>query len=151
MVVYRIQKAKYKKDISGFGSTLVSGRWNFAGDRPILYTASSQSLAILETLAHLTNGIRPPKLVLLKIYLPDEEVRKIEIDDLPSNWNKKGYFPEVQEWGTEWAKNMSSLAVSVPSVISSDPIILINPQHPGFYKVKVITSEENFLIDDRLL
>jgi RES domain-containing protein len=118
---------------------------------PILYTASSRSLAILETLAHLTNGIKPPRLVLLKIYLPDEEVKKIETNDLPLNWNKKGYYPDVQEYGMEWLESRSSLAISVPSVISKDPIILVNPQHPGFAKVKVTSFEESFLIDDRLL
>jgi RES domain-containing protein len=89
MLVYRIQKAKYASDISGFGSTLVSGRWHQAGKHPILYTSSNISLAILECLVHLPTVVKPPDLVLLTLEVPDSSIVKPETKDLPENWDKK--------------------------------------------------------------
>lgn len=150
MHVYRIQKAKYASDISGFGSTLVSGRWHQAGKYPILYTSSNISLAILEYLVHLPSVVRPPDLVLLTIDVPNSSIKKIKTNDLPENWDKKGYFDVVQRWGTKWLQSLSSLAIMVPSVTSPDHNILINPSHPDFNTVK-ITHRKPITLDDRLI
>lgn len=151
MVVFRIQKTKYRHDLSGMGSTLVPGRWNLAGGKPILYTSSSRSLAILEMLAHLTNGVKPPPLVMLNIYVPDNAITAVDVSKLPKRWDEKGYIPEVQQWGMRWLESNSSLALSVPSIISKDPNILINPTHSRFGEVKIGLTEDDFLIDNRLL
>jgi RES domain-containing protein len=150
MHVYRIQKAKYARDISGFGSTLVSGRWHQAGKHPILYTSSNISLAILEYLVHLPSVVKPPELVLLTLDIPDQRIVKIETKGLPENWNKKGYFDDVQGWGTAWLQGLSSLAVIVPSVTSPDYNILVNPSHPDFGYVKIIDTRP-ITLDDRLI
>ena len=150
MLVYRIQKAKYASDISGFGSTLVSGRWHQAGKQPILYTSSNISLAILECLVHLPTVVKPPDLVLLTIEVPDSSIVKPETKELPENWDKKGYFDDVQRWGTTWLQGFSSLAMIVPSVTSPDHNILINPGHANFGKVKIIESRP-ITLDDRLI
>lgn len=140
MLVYRIQKSKYTNDISGIGSTLVSGRWHQAGKNPILYTSSNISLAILECLVHLPSAVKPPDLILLTLDVPDKSIVKVETKDLPENWNKKGYFETVQRWGTTWLQGLSSLAVLVPSVTSPDYNILLNPGHPDFSHVKIVSS-----------
>jgi RES domain-containing protein len=150
MLVYRIQKAKYADDISGFGSTLVSGRWHQAGKYPILYTSSNVSLAILECLVHLPTVVRPPDLVLLTLEIPDRSIEKTETKDLPENWDKKGYFDDVQRWGTTWLQNLSSIAIIVPSVTSLDYNILLNPSHPDFNTVKIIDTRP-ITLDDRLI
>lgn len=150
MYVYRIQKAKYADDISGTGSTYVSGRWHQASKNPILYTSSNISLAILECLVHLPSVVKPPDLVLLTLEVPDTEVVKIAIDDLPENWDKKGYFENVQQWGTNWLRDQASLAVIVPSVTSPDSNILINPLHSKFHSVK-ISERRSITLDDRLI
>jgi RES domain-containing protein len=150
MLVYRIQKAKYARDISGFGSTLVSGRWHQAGKHPILYTSSNISLAILECLVHLPTVVKPPDLVLLTLELPDSSIVKPETKDLPENWNKKGYFDDVQRWGTTWLQSFSSLAIMVPSVTSPDYNILLNPGHADFTHVKIVSSRP-ITLDHRLI
>lgn len=150
MLVYRIQKAKYANDISGTGSTLVSGRWHQAGKQPILYTSSNISLAILECLVHLPTVVKPPDLVLLTIDVPDKGVVTIEPKNLPENWNKKGYFDDVQQWGTKWLQGLSSLAVIVPSVTSPEYNILVNPGHPDFSHVKIVDNKP-ITLDDRLI
>ena len=49
MLLYRISKSKYAKDLSGEGARRAGGRWNFKGT-PVVYTADSTALATLETL-----------------------------------------------------------------------------------------------------
>jgi RES domain-containing protein len=150
MHVYRIQKAKYAADISGVGSTLVAGRWHLAGKSPILYTSANVSLAILEYVVHLTSAVKPPELLLLTLEIPEVEVVTIPDADLPDNWNKKGYYDNVQRWGTDWLQSLTSLAIAVPSVTSPDNNILINPSHPDFGSVK-ITDRRPITLDDRLI
>lgn len=150
MLVYRIQKAKYANDISGTGSTLVSGRWHQAGKQPVLYTSSNISLAILECLVHLPTVVKPPDLVLLTIDVPDKSIVTIDTNNLPENWNKKGYFDDVQQWGTKWLQGLSSLAILVPSVTSPDHNILVNPGHPDFSHVRIVDSRP-ITLDDRLI
>lgn len=150
MQVFRIQKAKYAGDISGFGSTLVSGRWHQAGKHPIVYTSSNISLAILECLVHLPTVVKPPDLVLLTLDIPDNRIVKPETKDLPENWNKKGYFDDVQRWGTTWLQSLSSVAIIVPSVTSPDNNILVNPRHSDFRLIKIIDTRP-ITLDDRLI
>lgn len=150
MLVYRIQKAKYANDISGTGSTLVSGRCHQAGKNPILYTSGNVSLAILECLVHLPSVVKTPDLTLLTINIPDKSIVKVEMKELTENWNKKEYFDDVQQWGTKWLHSLSSLAIIVPSVTSPDYNILVNPTHAEFSAVKIIESRPLGL-DDRLV
>ena len=97
-----------------------------------------------------TSVVKPPRLVLLTLEIPDSEVMKIEIEDLPENWRKKGYFDNVQQWGMNWLKSKSSLAIIVPSVTSADFNILINPEHSKFHFVRIVESRPIGL-DDRLI
>lgn len=150
MRVYRIQKAKYAVDISGFGSTLVSGRWHQAGKTAILYTSSNISLAILEYVVHLPPAVKPPNLLLLTLEIPDAGIVNVPGAVLPDNWNKKGYHDNVQQWGTQWLQSLSSLAIEVPSVTSPDYNILVNPSHPDFGSVTIVDSR-SITLDDRLV
>ena len=152
MRVFRIQKLKYGADISGKGSNLVSGRWNLKGEKLILYTAENKSLALLEKIESFSTkpGIKPPAFVLLEIELPDNRVICLEDEQLPIGWNDEDDHKAPQTLGMRWLTKNESLALSVPSVISFDRNILINPQHPDFNVVKVIKSIENFPIDRSL-
>jgi len=150
MTVYRIQKAKYAVDISGFGSTLVSGRWHQAGKAAMLYTSSNVSLGILEYLVHLPPAVKPPNLLMLTLEIPDAGIVKVRETDLPDNWNKKGYHDNVQQWGTKWLQSLSSLAIEVPSVTSPDSNILVNTGHPDFGSVKIVDNRP-ITLNDRLI
>ena len=150
MRVYRIQKAKYAADISGVGSTLVAGRWHLLGKSPILYTSANISLAILECVVHLTSSVKPPKLLLITLEIPDAGIVTIPNADLPDNWNKKGYYDIVQRWGSDWLQSLTSLAIAVPSVTSPDSNILVNPSHPDFGSVKIVDAKP-ITLDDRLI
>lgn len=150
MQVFRIQKAKYAANISGSGSTLVAGRWHQSAKNPILYTSSNISLAILECVVHLPPGVKPPELLLLTLEIPDDVIVTIMQADLPDNWNKKGYYDNVQRWGTAWLQSLTSLAIAVPSVTSPDFNILVNPSHPAFGSITV-TDSRPITLDQRLI
>lgn len=153
MRVFRIQKLKYGEDISGKGSNLVSGRWNLKGDKLVLYTAENKSLALLEKIESFStkSGIKPPAFILLEIELPTDMIIYLEDAQLPDGWNDENNHGSSQTLGMRWLTKNEYLALSVPSAISFDRNILINPQHPDFKFVRVIKSIENFPIDKRLI
>ena len=72
MIVYRLAKAAFTA-LDGEGARLFGGRWNSPG-RPMIYTAASPSLAVLEVLVHLDLPIdlMPDDYRLLAIEIPDD-------------------------------------------------------------------------------
>jgi len=76
-------------DLSGLGAENTGGRWNSAG-RPVVYAATSASLACLETVVHLNAGGLPLNRVLVRIDVPDEvwNLRQsLSLTSLPEGWN----------------------------------------------------------------
>lgn len=144
---YRLAHPKYAQDISGYGSFLVPGRWNFKGVR-ILYTSENSSLALLEYLAH-TEGLKrrlPYQLITLQV--PGNSVKECTTAELGAGWKEN--ILQTREIGTGWLESESSLLLKVPSVINDDNInLLINPNHPYFEQVKVVNCKE-ITFDPRL-
>ncbi len=89
MIVYRISREIYHKDISGTGSRIYGGRWNFKG-RSTLYASETRALSTLEFLVHTDSDLLPPKLKLVSIEIPLEtnEIRTVKLEELPINWRK---------------------------------------------------------------
>jgi RES domain-containing protein len=69
MEVFRIARCHYIDDLSGTGGRLFGGRWNSKG-WPVLYTASSRSLAAMEALAHIPPKNLPPDFCIATIHIP---------------------------------------------------------------------------------
>ena len=145
--VYRLAHPKYAQDISGYGSLLVPGRWNFKGNR-ILYTSENSSLALLEYLAH-TEGLKrrlPYHLITLQV--PNEPVTGYTVSQLGADWKEN--ILHTQEIGTQWLESGISLLLKVPSVINEDNSnVLVNPSHPQFEHVKILNFKE-ITFDKRL-
>jgi len=139
MLVYRLAHPKYAKDISGYGSLMVPGRWNFKGHR-VLYTAENSSLAFLEYLAHTQGLQRRLPYILVTIEVPDADLEVLPQKKLSKNWKEE--VVKTRAMGSEWLDKAKSLLLKVPSVINEeDHNILINPNHPEFEKVKIIASK----------
>jgi RES domain-containing protein len=126
-------------DLTGKGAEKTGGRWNRKGT-PLLYCASSISLACLETLVHLAGADPLP----LNRYL-------VRISISPTIWRSRTVFdPTVNvgwdaeppglvsfDWGTRWAKSSSSLLAEVPSgIVPEEGNILINPGHPQAIRLR---------------
>ena len=149
MLLYRITNVKYADDLSGNGARLYGGRWNSEG-KPMVYLASSRSLAVLESLAHLVATNIPNELVMLTIDAPDDFL-EIPENVLPDNWNE---YPEqhiLKQIGNSFLQRNEHLLLKVPSALVPEEFnYLLNPLHPKAGKVRII-KKAPFNFDDRLL
>lgn len=151
MLVYRIARASYINDLSGFGAREYGGRWNQKGV-PVVYASESRSLAVLEYLVHLPLSLLPSELRIATISIPDEIVPvQIAIDKLPATWRNYPAPLKLADMGAAWIKAGKNLLLRVPSAIVEQEFnILINPVHPDMRRISIV-SVEDFRIDDRLL
>lgn len=148
---WRIVKRKYAADaFSGEGARLGGGRWNSPG-LPVVYIAGSQSLAIVEILAHLGRSTLLPAYVLVSCSFDEKSVLPVEPTTLPSNWQAYPAPPELQAIGDQWLRGARSAVLRVPSaIVPAESNYLLNPEHPDFRKI-AIQSPESFEFDLRLL
>lgn len=138
MLLYRIAKKAYIEDLSGMGSRLYGGRWNEKGYSAI-YTSSSLTLCMCETLVHCDKSIIPRNMYFAEMEIPDELIPE-DFFEVP---------PDVEPSiaGTRWLKEKSSVAIKVRSVIlpeqyDKDFNVILNPEHPDFAKLSVKTAVE---------
>lgn len=151
MRVYRLIRAPWvRQALTGEGARRYGSRWNPKGV-PMVYTASTLSLAALETLVHFAVDTAPLDYVALTIRVPSDAVERAAEEELPPDWNMTPAPAACQEFGARWARKCESLGLAVPSaVVPSEQNVLLNPLHPDFDKV-VLEKEEPFLFDSRLL
>ncbi|QKJ28638.1 RES family NAD+ phosphorylase [Mucilaginibacter mali] len=149
MLLYRITRCTYAKDLSGTGARLYGGRWNNIG-RAMVYTASSRALATLEALVHLPTAIIPDDFCITTIDAP-EDIFEADMSLFPPNWN---VYPEpeiLKRTGDFFLKQNEHLLLKVPSAIVKQEFnYLINPLHARISEVKVLETEP-FTFDERLL
>lgn len=149
MRVYRLSGAHHGDDLSGKGAELYGGRWNNKG-LPMLYTASSRALCVVEILVHTPAGNLPKGYRMIELEIPDTSVKILKTKELPHNWNRYSPAPATQAIGDAFLRKAKYLCLKVPSAaVQGDHNVLINPRHPLFAKVKRMKSED-FAFDDRL-
>jgi RES domain-containing protein len=149
MIVYRLSKQAFINDLSGYGAEKTGGRWNSKGI-PVLYTAASRALAVVEIAVHVPFGIVPVNYFLATIDIPDKDILKLNLKDLSSNWNKYPFVRDTQTIGNNFIRGNEHLVLQVPSAtVDGDFNYLVNPRHPDFKKVKV-KSIDPFVFDIRL-
>lgn len=150
MLLYRISRTKFAKDLSGDGARLAGGRWNHKGT-PVIYTAESRSLAALEALVHMSQADFLVRRKVVTIEVPKSIIPKtIRTSELPEDWRRYPPSFKLADLGTEWAVEKKSLLLRVPSAVVPEEFnILINPIHPDINLVK-IGKIEDFVFDNRL-
>ncbi len=149
LTVWRLLTARYAESaFSGEGARLYGGRWNRKGV-PMVYTAGSQSLAMLELLVQ-DEPLRA-RYVMIAARLPKNlKIERIAPEQLPADWRDLAAREQMQIIGTDWAKRRSSAVLAVPSaVIPSETNYLLNPSHPSFAKIE-IGEPQDFITDLRL-
>lgn len=140
LTVWRLTTARFARSaFSGEGARLYGGRWNRKGVR-LVYTAASQSLAMLEMLVQ-DEPLRA-RYVMIEALIPSAvTIDRIGVDDLPSNWRDLA----VRE------KLRAAAVLAVPSaVIAAETNYLLNPLHPDFRRIK-IGKPRRFQTDLRLI
>jgi RES domain-containing protein len=150
MILYRIAKCNYAADLSGTGARLYGGRWNSEG-KPMLYLASSRSLAVLEVLVHLDPLIIPGNYCLTEIEVPDTPIAAVEAEQLPVDWRDITGPVILRELGDTFLKKQEHLLMKVPSsIVPAEYNYLLNPLHPDAFGIKLL-KREPFGFDRRLL
>lgn len=153
MLLHRIAKTKYIRDLSGEGARRSGGRWNYKGV-PVVYTADSAALATLETLVHLQLNFLPLNLSTIVLNLPDSlEISVVSSQELPSNWYSYPAPKTLADIGNKWIEQQTSVALSVPSAIlpdSEDRNYILNPHHPDFRLISIVRVKP-YTYDSRLM
>jgi len=147
--LFRITKTKYVKDLSGTGAKLAGGRWNPPG-KPVVYTAGTSALGLLEHLTHLsrTDLKLNFQLILIETYNTPISFLEDHFDKLPSQWRLEKDLTE--EYGKQWLEKQFSPILRVPSVHSPwEYNYLLNPEHPDL-DVEIVDSSY-YVYDARFL
>lgn len=150
MRAYRLVKTCLAASaLDGEGARRHGGRWNSPG-RPMVYAASSISLAALEILVHL----REPALlrrayVHIALDVPDDLIQRLDLGRLPADWQRVEH-PASKALGDGWLASAASLALAVPSaIIPQEWNLLLNPLHADWPKVAA-SAPAAFAFDPRL-
>ncbi len=119
----------------------------------MVYASKCPSLAVLETLAHLSVEDLDERM-LVQIEIPDdatlEEVGMKHLVQLLRH--APGEHPEMRtrEFGSHWVKEQRSYVLRVPSVVMPlEANLLLNPEHAEHAGARIV-SAERFLFDARL-
>jgi RES domain-containing protein len=150
MIVHRLSRSKFSKDLSGKGAELAGGRWNSKGTA-MLYTSDSIALCTVEVAVHMPLGIVPADYKLVTISLPDDIViPELPENTLPTDWKSFPHGNATQEIGDEFIVAQEALAFKVPSAaVQGSFNYLVNPRHPDFQKVTIVSTIA-FEFDKRL-
>jgi RES domain-containing protein len=148
VLVWRLAK-RSRPAFDGEGARLYGGRWNHPGV-PIVYTAESLSLAVLEFFVHL-DPEDAPDLVAISADVPDGvRVDRLDLRVLPRDWRATPAPASLADLGTAWARGGATALLAVLSaLVPRETNYLLNPTHPDFRHVR-IGRPEAFTLDPRL-
>ena len=150
MEVFRISRAKFASQLTASG---VANRWNIDHQK-VLYTGSSRSLATLELVVHKGAMSTNADFKVMVISIMDKQtfIHEVKINDLPDNWREIDAYPVLQQIGSDWYRNQTSLVLKVPSVIIPQEYnYVINTTHPDFNKNVLLAHLEDYFCDHRLV
>ncbi|MDC9530303.1 RES family NAD+ phosphorylase [Pseudoalteromonas sp. Angola-7] len=153
MIAYRIGPKQYNNPsncLSGLGGMVAEGRWHYAG-APIVYTASTRSLGMLERLVNDSQEILKENLSVVIIQIPDTlKVKRLVEGELPSGWNAYPYAADTQSIGSDFLMSNEAAVLQVPSSLCVEEYnFIINPEHPDASKIKCIDCSD-FVYPNRL-
>jgi len=145
---YRLLKGKHVKSaFNGDGARRYGGRWNSKGV-PVVYTSESLALCCLEIFVHLPSYRLLNNYIYIKVVFDSDFVRNAQTAE---GWNTRPVSRISQAIGDQWAKEMQTPVLCVPSVIVPDgKNYLINFNHPDARKIK-IGDPVSLTFDPRLI
>lgn len=137
MKLWRIaaETRKYPaSDLSGGGAAAAPGRWNDE-KQPVVYSAPTIAIAVLETAAHIDDAGLPLNRYLVEIDVPDHVWalhEMVDVASLPQAWSAIPAGGASVKVGSTWLASLRSPILLVPSVIVPEEFAaLINPSHPA--------------------
>lgn len=150
MIVFRLTKTQYARDLSGKGAEQSGGRWNHKGV-PLIYTCESRALCVTEVAVHIPLNIVPKDYSLVEIEISDKvKVYELSPKKLQAKWRAFPYRPYTKELLHDLLIAKKFLVIKVPSAVVQDSWnYLINPLHKDIKMIKILAVED-FNFDQRL-
>jgi RES domain-containing protein len=148
--VWRLTTARFARSaFSGEGARLYGGRWNNK-TVPLVYTAATQALAMLEMLVQ-DEPLRA-RYMMIEARIPTSvKIDRLIVANLPSQWRELPAREELRAIGSAWARKQTAAVLAVPSaVIPAELNYLLNPLHPDFRRIS-IGKPQKFETDLRLI
>ena len=125
-------------DLSGGGAANSPGRWNDY-KQPVVYSAPTIAITVLETAAHVDDFGLPLNRYLVEIGVPDAvwaQREEIDVAKLPSTWAVIPAGRASVKVGSDWLLSLRTPILMVPSVIVPEEwASLINPRHSEASKI----------------
>jgi RES domain-containing protein len=145
-----VRAARVHSAFTGEGGRVYGGRWNSRGTA-VVYLSEHESLAALELFVH-TMPLPPTERYLsFQLEWKDKLTEYFPLKNLPTRWNAEPPTFETMQIGDEWIHRGKSVALAVPSVLSTSEMnFLLNPRHTDFHRIKISKPIE-YRFDPRLL
>jgi RES domain-containing protein len=145
-----VRAARADSAFTGEGARIYGGRWNSRGTA-VVYLSEHESLAALELLVHLTPLSPNDRYLSFRLQWEDKLTDYFPVKNLPLNRDAEPPTFETMQIGDEWVRAAKSVALAVPSMLSTSEMnFLLNPKHPDFQKIKIRQPIE-YRFDSRLL
>jgi RES domain-containing protein len=145
-----VRAARANSAFTGEGARVYGGRWNSRGTA-LVYVSEHESLAALELFVHLTPLSPTDPYLSFQLEWENKLTEYFPVKRLPSNWKAEPPTFQTMQIGDEWVRAGKSVALAVPSVLSTVEMnFLLNPKHPEFKKIKISKPVE-YRFDPRLL
>lgn len=150
MEAFRLAREKHSHVLSGTGAAIKGARWNSIGVE-LIYTASNRSLAMAEVAVHFTLATLPIDYVMMIVFIPDDiSLTRFNQHDLPIHWNAFPHPQFTKKIGDIFVRENKYCVLQIPSAVTKgDFNLLINPYHPEFPRIKIISTEK-FPFDNRI-
>lgn len=154
MRLYRVGGEKYLNVFNGLGASYQKGaRWNHPGD-PVIYFATSQSIALLEMANYLASPRHVPPRTRLGVYeLPDSvAIETLPEALLPPDWRAFPHPESTREIGSRWLRKGAQAGLVVPSttvpvVVAGEGLVVVNPGHPDIKQLTLIDASRKIYSD----
>jgi RES domain-containing protein len=96
---------------------------------------------MLESLVRYDMDLIPRDLYMAAIEIPADAVEDLPAHQLPAGWRNVPPPPILQQVGLRWLNRGQALCLRVPSAVNPHEFnVLINPVHPHFQEVKVVST-----------
>ena len=144
-----VHKNYMTRAFSGEGARIAGGRWNPEGF-PVVYTAGSLSLALLEIIVHLEFKEALKQYKAIPVSIPEASFQRVDASKLSNDWNRAVPHPSTLHIGSRWVREQASAVLEVPSaIVPIESNFLLNPAHPEFGEIEV-GSPIDLPIDSRV-
>ena len=135
---WRVVKRRFEEAaFDGEGARIAGGRWNSVGN-PVVYTAATTSLGLLELLVHSSKACLFPFYLVIPVIFDERLVDRVDRAQLPKEWRSHPLPRGTQEIGDHWLASGRSCILEVPSVIvPHESNFVLNPKHPDFASLEI--------------